>query len=35
MANAFGYEWADEAEALKVATILNRTGYQILGFLLS
>jgi uncharacterized peroxidase-related enzyme len=35
MANAFGYAWADEAEALKVAAILNRTGNQIPGFLLS
>jgi uncharacterized peroxidase-related enzyme len=35
MANAFGYEWATEAEALKVATILNRTGYRLPGFLLS
>jgi uncharacterized peroxidase-related enzyme len=35
LANAFGYTWATEAEALKIATILNRTGYRMPDFLLS
>ena len=34
MANAFGYDWGTDAAALKVATVLNRTGYRLPGFLL-
>jgi uncharacterized peroxidase-related enzyme len=34
MANAFGYDWGSDAGALKVAAILNRTGYRVPGFLL-
>lgn len=35
LANALGYRWSSEAEADKIAVILNRTGYGMPGFLLS
>ncbi len=34
MANALGYNWDTEADALKIAAILNRTGYRLPDFLL-
>ncbi len=34
MANALGYDWSTEAEAQKIAVILNRTGYRVPSFLL-
>jgi uncharacterized peroxidase-related enzyme len=35
LANALGFEWESEAQALKAAAILKRTGYRLPGFLLS
>lgn len=34
LANALGYDWTTEANALKVATVLNRIGYRVPEFLL-
>lgn len=34
MANALDYDWGTEANARKIAAILNRTGYRLPGFLL-
>jgi hypothetical protein len=34
MADALGYEYGTEADALKVAAILNRIEYRLPGFLL-
>jgi uncharacterized peroxidase-related enzyme len=35
IADALGYDWGTEANALKIAAILNRTAYRLPGFLLT
>lgn len=35
MASALGYYWDTEADAMKIATVLNRIGYRLPGFLLN
>jgi len=34
LANFFGYDWGNEANALKGAAILNRIGYRVPEFLM-
>jgi uncharacterized peroxidase-related enzyme len=34
LANAFGFEWGDEATAAKIAAVLNRVSYKVPDFLL-
>jgi hypothetical protein len=34
MADALGYDYGSEADAIKVAAILNRIGYRLPGILL-